>query len=93
MNLLAAKSFLLGGVAVGCLAASLFFWRFWRVTSDRFFLYFALSFAVEMLGRTALGLLVPSEETEPIIYSLRLISYGLILVAIIDKNRRQPQSA
>lgn len=89
MDELAVKSFLLGGVALGSLAASLFFWRFWRDTADRFFLYFALSFGVEMVGRTVLGLISLPEETEPLIYSLRLLSYGLILVAIVDKNRTQ----
>ncbi|MEP7152268.1 MAG: DUF5985 family protein [Nitrospira sp.] len=91
MDVLAAKSFLLGGVALGCLAASLFFWKFWRVTADRFFLFFALSFGVETMGRTVLGLVVLSEETEPLIYSFRLVSYGLIILAIVDKNRTQPQ--
>ena len=91
MDVVAAKSFLLGGVAFGCLAASLFFWKFWRVTADRFFLFFALSFGVETMSRTALGLFVVSEETEPLIYSFRLVSYGLIILAIVDKNRMQPQ--
>ena len=91
MDVLVVKSFLLGGVALGSLAASLFFWKFWQVTADRFFLFFALSFAVETLGRTVLGLFVLSEETEPLIYSFRLVSYGLILVAIVDKNRTQRQ--
>jgi len=91
MDELAVKSFLLGGVALGSLAASLFFWRFWRDTADRFFLYFALSFGVEMIGRTVLGLVSLSEATEPLIYSLRWISYGLILAAIVDKNRAQRQ--
>ena len=91
MDVLVVKSFLLGGVALGSLAASLFFWKFWQVTADRFFLFFALSFAVETLGRTVLGLFILSEETEPLIYSFRLVSYGLILVAIVDKNRTQRQ--
>jgi hypothetical protein len=91
MDELVLKSFLLGGVALGSLAASMFFWRFWRDTADRFFLFFALSFGVEMAGRTVLGLITLSEETEPLIYSLRLLSYGLILVAIVDKNRTRLQ--
>ena len=93
MTWLAAASFLMGGIAIGSLAAALFFWRFWRMTADRFFLYFALSFGVEALDRTILGLSAPLQEQEPLIYSLRLISYGLILVAIIDKNRTQPQKS
>ncbi|MCE3224249.1 MAG: putative rane protein [Nitrospira sp.] len=91
MDELALKSFLLGGVALGSLAAFLFFWKFWRDTADRFFLYFALSFGVEMVGRTVLGLISLSEANEPLIYSLRLLSYGLILVAIVDKNRARLQ--
>ena len=33
--------FLLGAIAMGCAVASLFFFRFWRNTRDRFFLLFA----------------------------------------------------
>ncbi len=47
MDVFAAKSLLLGGVPLGCLAASLFFGKFWRVTADRFFLFFVLSFVVQ----------------------------------------------
>lgn len=88
MEWVAGKSFLSGGVAVGALAAALFFARFWRTTADRFFLYFALAFAVEAIDRTLLGITSVSQESEPLIYSLRLVSYGLILIAIIDKNRK-----
>jgi hypothetical protein len=91
LSWLAAKSFLMGGVAIGSIAAALFFWRFWRMTADRFFLYFALSFGVEAVDRTILGLSTPSQEHEPLLYLLRLVSYGLILVAIVDKNRTQTQ--
>lgn len=52
------------------------------------FLYFALAFAVEAIDRTLLGITSVSQESEPLIYSLRLVSYGLILIAIIDKNRK-----
>ena len=32
---------LLGGIAVGSFIAGLFFLRYWRITRDRFFLFFA----------------------------------------------------
>ena len=35
---------LMGAIAAGWLVAGLFFFRFWRQTRDRFFLWFALSF-------------------------------------------------
>lgn len=79
---------LMGGIAVGWLVAGLFFFRFWRHTHDRFFLYFALSFWIEALNRVALGMLAGSSENDPVFYGIRLISYGLILLAIWQKNRR-----
>lgn len=79
---------LMGGIAVGWLVAGLFFFRFWRHTHDRFFLYFALSFWIEALNRVGLGLLAGSSENDPVFYGIRLVSYGLILLAIWQKNRR-----
>jgi hypothetical protein len=78
---------LMGGIAVGWLVAGLFFFRFWRHTRDRFFLYFALSFWIESLNRVALGLLAGSSEDDPVFYGIRVVSYGLILLAIWQKNR------
>jgi Family of unknown function (DUF5985) len=67
--------------------AGLFFFRFWHQTRDRFFLWFALSFWLEALDRVALGLLVGAQEDSPLFYGLRVVSYGLILLAIWQKNR------
>ncbi|TFY97524.1 DUF5985 family protein [Ramlibacter rhizophilus] len=78
---------LIGAIALGSLLVGLFFFRFWRRSGDRFFLFFALSFWIEAGNRLTLGLLANSNELDPMIYSLRVIAYGLILVAIIQKNR------
>lgn len=80
---------LLGAVAMASLVAAVFFFRFWRQTSDRFFLLFSLAFLVDCVNRVSVGLLdqIP-EEQEPIFYLVRLFSFTLILVAIIDKNLR-----
>jgi hypothetical protein len=68
---------------------SLYFLKFWRVTGDRFFLFFSASFLIESINR---GLfwkaLEPSEGIETY-YILRLIEYSLILIAVLDKNRRK----
>ncbi|HEU4371945.1 MAG TPA: DUF5985 family protein [Telluria sp.] len=80
-----------GAVAAGSFVVALFFLRFWRTTGDRFFLYFAMSFALEAINRAVLGMLAGSGETQPAYYLIRLLAYGLILIAIIDKNRpRRP---
>jgi uncharacterized membrane protein HdeD (DUF308 family) len=78
---------LLGAIAMANLTIGLFFLRFWRKTLDRFFLFFAVAFSLEGLNRAMLGLSMNSSENEPIIYSVRLISFILILIAIVDKNR------
>ncbi|GAB3651421.1 DUF5985 family protein [Ramlibacter alkalitolerans] len=84
------EQMLMGAIAAGWLAAGLFFFRFWRQTRDRFFLWFALSFWLEAADRLALGLMAPAAEDSPAIYSLRIVAYGLILLAIWQKNRPRP---
>lgn len=80
---------LTGAIAVASLLVGLFFFRFWRHTHDRFFLYFALSFWIEAGNRVALGLLLGINEDDAVFYSIRLVAYGLILLAIWQKNRRR----
>ncbi len=82
------NTLLAGGIATASLIAGLFFLRFWRTTRDRFFLFFALSFLIEGLNRFALYALAGLNDGEPIYYLIRLVAYGLILAAIIDKNRK-----
>jgi hypothetical protein len=81
---------LMGGIALGWAVAGLFFFRFWRHTRDRFFLFFASSFWIESINRVALGLWASASETNPVFYGVRLVSYGLILLAIWQKNRPRP---
>jgi hypothetical protein len=78
---------MMGAIAAGWLLAGLFFFRFWRHTHDRFFLWFALSFWLEAGNRVALGLVVGAGEDTPAFYGVRVIAYGLILLAIWQKNR------
>jgi hypothetical protein len=71
--------------------ATLFFLRFWRQTRDNFFLIFAIAFGIDAASRFILGLIQVSDETEPLYYLARLVTYGLILAAIIQKNRPTKQ--
>jgi hypothetical protein len=80
------NSVILGAIAMASLVASLFFLRFWKNTRDRFFLLFAIAFFAEALTRVALGLTTVSQEDEPFFYLGRLFAFGLIIVAIVDKN-------
>ena len=80
-------SILLGAIATASLVIALFFLRFWRGTRDRFFLFFALSFAIDGLDRLLFSSAGLADSDHPAYYLIRLIAYGLILFAIIDKNR------
>jgi hypothetical protein len=81
------QGMLSGAIAMGWLVAGLFFLRFWRRTRDPFFLWFTLSFWLESFNRVALGLMDGTGEDAPVIYGLRVVAYGLILLAIWQKNR------
>jgi uncharacterized membrane protein HdeD (DUF308 family) len=75
-----------GMIAMASLIIGLFFLRFWRTTRDRFFLYFALSFGIEGVHRIVTTLTFDEQEDSPLHYLVRLLAYGLILWAILEKN-------
>jgi len=75
-----------GMIAMGSLIIGLFFLRFWRNTKDRFFLYFALSFGIEGVHRIVTTMTFDEHEDSPLHYLVRLLAYGLILWAILEKN-------
>lgn len=79
--------FLAGAIAMASFVAGLVFLRFHRHTSDRIFLFFAASFWLDSFGRTLEVALRLSDDGSPILYVIRVIAYGLILIGILDKNR------
>lgn len=81
------NSVMLGAVAMASSVAALFFLRFWRQTRDTLFLLFSLAFAVDAVTRLALGLGNVSNEDEPLFYIARFVTFALIVLAIINKNR------
>jgi hypothetical protein len=80
--------FLNGATAMGCAVAALFFFRFYRQSSDRLFLFFALGFSIFGANRLVLALLEEGHEASTYVYLSRLLAFVLILFAIIDKNRK-----
>ncbi len=82
------KQFISGMIVTGYLIASLFFFKFWRRVSDRFFLYFALAFVTLAVQRVTLAFNPWEDEHDAAVYMLRLAAFLLILFAILDKNRR-----
>jgi len=80
------SSILAGAVSITSLVVALFFLRFWLRTRDRFFLMFSLAFAIYAVSQFVLGTANVS-EFEPYFYLPRLVTFGLIVIAVADKNR------
>lgn len=81
------EGFLLGVIVTCSFVAAAYFARFWRATRDLLFLGFAAAFFLEGLNRMAFLLLEYPNAGDASIYSVRLVSYLLILAAIANKNR------
>lgn len=67
---------------------ALFFLRFWVTSRERLFALFALAFSVLAVQRLALALTNAMMEDQTVFYLLRLAAFVIIIVAIVDKNRR-----
>lgn len=78
--------FLLGFIAAASLVAVLFFLRFWKYTRDPLFLAFAVFFAVQSFGHSAVLELERPNEGSFWLFLLRLVSVLGILAAILWKN-------
>jgi hypothetical protein len=82
-----------GGTLVAALVIALFFLRYWRQTHDRLFLMFAGGFLTFAVSRLVLAFLEEDDEGRLFVYTLRLLAFALILLAIVDKNRSTPPPA
>lgn len=77
--------FLSGAIMMTSLTIAFFFFRFWRRSADRFFVFFALAFAVFGVNRLLLFFL--DDEGDVYVYASRAGAFALIIAAVIDKNR------
>lgn len=68
--------------------AGLFFLKFWRASRDRLFALFGAAFLILGIQRLVLAATRAVFEEQAIFYSLRLLAFVIIIVAIVDKNRR-----
>lgn len=86
-------SFFSGATMMCCLGITLFFWRFWKKTSDRLFLFFAVAFGILGFERIFILLMDIPDEFRPYVYLFRLFAFLIILIAIVDKNFNKNPSA
>jgi uncharacterized membrane protein HdeD (DUF308 family) len=71
------------------LTAAAFFWKFWRQTRDVLFVAFSAAFLVEGINRISVLFLERPDEGNPATYIVRFLAFLLIVVAIVNKNRRK----
>jgi hypothetical protein len=77
------------GVLTGmALVAGLFFFKFWRDSHDRLFIFFGLAFWTLAAHWAALAIVHPPIESRHQLYILRLVAFLVLLVGILDKNAR-----
>jgi Family of unknown function (DUF5985) len=81
------KQFCWGMLTMASLVAALFFLRYWRVSGDRLFAFFAVAFAILAVNWLALAAIAPAVEAGHFVYLIRLVAFVIIIVGIIDKNR------
>jgi hypothetical protein len=80
---------LLSGILIAQYSViALFFLRFWSKSRDRLFLMFSAAFTVLAIQRLAIVLTQEILEQQAPLYLLRLAAFVVIIIAIIDKNRR-----
>lgn len=82
------NQFLWGALAASSLVAALLFLRFWRLGGDRLLLYFATAFGMLALNWFVLGVANPGQESVFYVYLVRLAAFVLIIVGVVDRNRR-----
>jgi hypothetical protein len=78
--------FLLGFIAACSLLAGLYFLKFWRSTRDPLFLAFLVFFVVQGFTNAAILELPHPNEGSLAVYTIRLLSVLVVLVAILAKN-------
>lgn len=73
---------------MACVIAGVFFLRYWKITRERLFAYFAAAFAMLAVNYLALAAAVDSAfEARHLVYIIRLAAFVVIIVGIVDKNR------
>lgn len=82
--------FIAGILTMGYIVSGIFFLRFWRDSRDRLFAMFGAAFFILAVHRIGLEFCddLLSERTT-LWYLVRLLAFLIIIVAIVDKNRKK----
>ena len=84
------RVFAWGVLAMASLVAALFFLRYWRASRERLFAFFSLAFVGMAVNWLVLAMVnrPVDEAQQAYAYLIRLVAFVILIVGIIDKNRR-----
>jgi hypothetical protein len=77
-----------GALMMGYAVVAVFFLRFWSASRDRLFAMFSFAFVLLTVQRLAITMTSEAMEDQTVFYLLRLAAFVVIIIAIVDKNRR-----
>ena len=83
------NDFISGILTMGYIVAGIFFLRFWRDTRDRLFAMFGAAFFILAVQRVGLEFANDLPERTTAWYFVRLLAFSIIIIAIVDKNRKK----
>jgi hypothetical protein len=83
------NTFLFGVLTTLATVIAIFFLKFWRGTQDRLFAFFAAAFFILGGHWLALVFIATARGNEHLLYEIRLLAFLVIIVGIVDKNRRR----
>lgn len=77
-----------GALALASWVAGLFFLRFWRLSRDRLFVFLCAAFWLLAINWLSLAVVHWVPEIRHEAFVIRLLAFVLIIIGVIDKNRR-----
>lgn len=80
--------FIAGTLVMTAVAIGLYFLKYWKLSKDRFFIWFAAAFWTFGLGWIIRAFHPAVSEHAHWVFLPRLLAFVMIIVAILDKNRR-----
>lgn len=83
-----SASFVHGMLTLACFAIGLKFLKFWRLSGDRFFIWFTAAFWTFAIGWTLRAFVPSMGEHGHFVFLPRLLAFLMIIAAIVDKNRQ-----
>jgi len=86
-------TFVQGISATAAWASGLLFVRVWRQSHDPLFGFFGAAFWLLAASWVLLAVSSPTEETRPYIYGVRLVAFALLIIGMLEKNRRRSPRA